>query len=589
MKTRNRNAQASVGSSAGARAARSLGFGVAISLFPAAQAFAFPLLGSDTETAAPTGTNLGGADVEDLQHHLQLVNGPLVAPQGGWAFQPRVDAQWLLTDNVYQAHSPRQWDFVTYVAPGFTVAGDLPRLQLYFTYQPTLAMHVEAGSLNSLTQQFSGSATATLVDDWAYLDVRAVSGVGSIYGGLGGFGGVGANAVAGTTAASFTGTGATIGLNKDTAVQSSSFLVSPYIQHRLGDYGNFRLGLSFGLTHSASINGFLASPFPTGGDNQQTYISSEEYFHYDTGDALNAFQYSFDASLNQANTLTGNNYYQTVAGVPQVGPSNYTSGNYYLTNRVAYQFNNTIQVFGTLGYENVTYNDQNFQNINGITWSVGTSLTPSPDASLTMSYGYNNGYYQFNMNGYYNVTARTSVNAAYYSSVGTQLQYLQSQLGLATGPNMTNVQNGGQLFTGTTLLAPQQGVFRFDTFSFGAQTNLNRDILSAYVGLSRSTQQGVNAAPPSTGTSFSVQWTHELQDDLLLVAAAAYNTSNQSAALNAINPGNSHAIILSAALQYQLSPTLGATLRYSFFDRVSEVSTNSIYQNMLILGVSKTF
>ena len=59
-------------------------------------------------------------------------------------------------------------------------------------------MHVEAGSLNSLTQQYSGTATATLVDDWAYLDVRAVSGVGSLYGGLGGIGGVGANAVAGT-------------------------------------------------------------------------------------------------------------------------------------------------------------------------------------------------------------------------------------------------------------------------------------------------------------------------------------------------------------------------------------------------------
>jgi uncharacterized protein (PEP-CTERM system associated) len=152
-----------------------------------------------------------------------------------------------------------------------------------------------------------------------------------------------------------------------------------------------------------------------------------------------------------------------------------------------------------------------------------------------------------------------------------------------------NGQNGGQLFTNTNLLGPQQGVFRFDTFQMGVQTIMTRDILSANLQVTKSTQQGINAAPPSNGSSFNVQWVHEMNEDMTLTTAAAYNTSSQSVTLSGINPGNSHAYIFSAALQYQLSPTLSASLTYSFFDRISEVSSNTIYQNLIVLGVSKTF
>jgi uncharacterized protein (PEP-CTERM system associated) len=579
-----------LGASSRARTARNFGLAAAIFGFPAADALAFPLIDPSNQTTVPTGTELSTPDVQDLQHQLQLVNGPIVAPPGGWAFQPRIDAQELITDNIFQAHSPRQWDAVTYFAPGFTLAGDLPKLQLYFQFQPTLQMHVEAGSLNSLTQQYSGTALATLVDDLAYLDVRAISGVNSVYGGLGGIGGVGANAVAGTSAANVSGLGNNnFNLNKNNQVQNSSLSISPYLLRRLGDYGNVKLGYSFNLSHSEALTGFLASPFPSGGTNQQTFISNEILAHYDTGDMFAQLQYSFDADLSQGQTTTGSQFYQTVAGVNPTGPNNYTSYNNYVTNRVSYQINPTIQVFVTGGYEYVRYTNQTYQTNNGPTWSVGTTLTPGPDALLTLSYGYNNGYYQFNGSGYYNITARTSVNASYYSSQGTQLQYLQNQLGLASGPNLVNGQNGGQLFVNTNLLGPQNGVFRFDTFQIGAQTIMNRDIISANLSITKSSQQGINAAPPSNGSSFNVQWVHELNQDMTLTTAAAYNTLSQSAVLSTINPGNSHAYIFSTALQYQLSPTLGASLRYSFFDRISEVSSNSIYQNLIVLGVSKTF
>lgn len=580
----------SVGGSASARKARTLGFGAVILALPATPALAFPLIDPYSQGPVPTGSDLSTADQQDLSHHLQLVNGPLVAPPGGWAFQPRIDMQFLLTDNVYQVNSPRQWDFVTYFAPGFSLAGDLTRLKANFTFQPTLTIYANASKLNALTQNYSGLATATLVDDLMFVDLRAISSVGSVYGGLGGIGGVGSNAVANYTAANVSGLGNGYGLNTNNLVQYSALSISPYLYRRLGDYGNVRLGISAGLSYSESINGFVASPFPTGsGNSQQSYYSIEEYFHYDTGDALNRIQYGFDANLQQAQTNTGSGYYPTVTGLQNFGALNYGNNSYTLSNKVSYRVNDTIQVFVTGGYQYVNYSDQTFRPINGPIWSVGATLTPGSDTSLTTSYGFNNGYYSFNMSGYYNATARTTLNTSYYSSLGTQLQYLQNQLGLATGPTLVNGQNGGQLFVATNQFGPQSGVFRFDTFSIGVQTSLDRDIISANFSWSKSTQQGVNSAPPSTGTTFNVQWTHALQEDLTLTTAAAYNTSNNSSQVTTFNPGNSHAIIASAALQYQLSPTLGASVRYSFFDRISEVNTYSIYQNMLVLGISKTF
>ena len=73
-------------------------------------------------------------------------------------------------------------------------------LQLTLSYAPTLALYARTGSLNALTQQLNGLATVTLVPDLAYVDVRALSGVHSLYGGLGGIGALGAPAGAGATA-----------------------------------------------------------------------------------------------------------------------------------------------------------------------------------------------------------------------------------------------------------------------------------------------------------------------------------------------------------------------------------------------------
>src|ERR1700749_4818400 len=86
---------------------------------------AFPLIGDDqvvpsTEPAAS----------EVLRHQLQMNNGLSAPAGGGWTIVPRLDWQEELTDNVLQEHAPRRADLVTFIAPGISLAGDLPRAQV---------------------------------------------------------------------------------------------------------------------------------------------------------------------------------------------------------------------------------------------------------------------------------------------------------------------------------------------------------------------------------------------------------------------------------------------------------------------------
>ncbi len=49
----------------------------------------------------------------------------------------------------------------------------------------------------------------------------------------------------------------------------------------------------------------------------------------------------------------------------------------------------------------IVYNTTGGLNVNDLTWSVGTTLTPDPDTSLTVSYGHLNGYNSLSVNGHY--------------------------------------------------------------------------------------------------------------------------------------------------------------------------------------------
>ena len=579
---------------AGPFAVRSLGLAAVLLLVPMTRVAAFPLLDAATEDQVSAGSELATPDAQDLRHQLQIVNGLAAPVGGGWTIVPQIDLQEMLTDNAEQAHSPRQWDLVTYIRPGINIAGDLPRVQLLFNYSPALALYARTTSLNALTQQMNGLGQVILVPDLAFVDVRAVAGVHSQYGGLGGLGDVGAPATAdvATTAATIpTLAGNSQGLNKNNEVQTFSYGISPYLLRRFGDWGVGKLGYSLDVTRSSTLSGFASPPFPTGGANGQTLVTNEEIGHFATGDILHSLQNSIDVDLAQTQTRTDAGFASATTGFAVQGQTT-SSTREIFTDQVTWQMNRSVALFVSGGHETIAYSGFGAQTINDLTWNLGATLTPGPDTSLTVSYGHQNGFNSWAVNGHYALTARTLLTASYGQTLGTQLEYLQNQLNLATvrGGTLVNAQNGGgTLFNGTNALAVQNGVFRTETLTLGSVTSLERDTLAINLLMVRQTQTGTSQTGSSgTSKTVSLSWVHAMRPDMTLGASFAYGLQDQSGT-SSFNPGNNTSFAASLAWQYQISDTVTAGVRYSLLNRSSAVAAYNTYENLLILGISKRF
>jgi hypothetical protein len=579
-----------------------IGLAAALGMIRTNGAAAFPLIDPSNQDQVPQGTELAAPDAQDLRHQLQIVNGLAAPAGGGWTFVPRIDLQEMLTDNVEQAHSPRRADLATYFAPGFSLAGNQPRVQMTLSYAPTLSLYARTGSLDALTEQLNGLATVTLAPDLAYVDLRALAGVQSLYGGFGGLGAVGAPA--GTAATAQAGipvlAGNAAGLNRNNEVQTASFGISPYLLHSFGDWGSGKLGYSLGLTRSDSLAGFFAPPYPTGGPNGQTLLSNEVIGHYATGEILSFVQDSVDVDI-----LHGQTSYD---GTGPAQPNGTSSSSIFLTDKVSYALTRDVVVFASGGHEDITYSNQvvstlgpngqiqqsSFSNapgprIHDFTWSLGGTWTPNPDSSLTVSYGHQNGFNAFTVNGHYQATPRTLLSVSYGSTLGTQLQYLQNQLNLAA-PNGTGAEvnglTGGSLFGATNALAVRDGVFRTDTLTVGSSTSLDLDIISVNLLLTRQTATS-GAGVSATSNGGSAAWLHQMRPDMTLSAALSLAVQDQTA--TAGRSGDTTSVAASLAWQYHLSETLTASVRYSFLEQQGPAAIYNIYENMLILGISKTF
>lgn len=555
-------------------------------------AIAFPLVDPTGDNPVPNGTELAAPDAQDLQHQLQIVNG--LAGAGGaqaWTFVPRFDFQQMLTDNVLQQNSPRVWDSVSYFAPGFSLLGNTPRAVVNFTFTPTLALYARESSLNALTEQINGTASVVAVPELLFVDVRTVTGVVNTYGGVGGGGGIG-----GTLAATPQGTipalaGNTQGLNRNNESQFASLSVSPYILRKFGDVGTLRVGDSVNVTRSDTLSGFASSPLPIGGINGQTMISNEQNAHFVTGDILEFFQNAVDADVLRSQTTSEAGSIAAVTGQPITAPVQSSMSTITYSDTVTYFATRAISLFASGGHEDIVYGGLNIPAIHDLTWSLGATITPNTDSQLTVSYGHQNGFNSFSANGYYSLSARTRFNASYGSTLGTQLQNLQNQLGLASSTgngSLVNGQTGGRLFGGINALPVQEGLFRTDMFDVGMQTAQDRDIFTFDFSLSKQTTQGFGPTVVGQADTFTTTWVHQMRPDMTLNAAIAYSIQSQSGGVGP-NLGDGTSIASNVAWQWQLSDTVSTSLRYSFLERQSKVALFNMYQNMLILGLSKTF
>ncbi len=549
---------------------------------------AFPELGG-RGSIVPTGTELAAPDARDLRNQLQIVNGLSAPVGGGWTILPRLGIQGMLTDNALQVQSPRSWDIASFISPGVTIVGETTRASLKLDYAPVLSLYARNTSQNGLAQQLNATGQVVLVPELAFVDVRAIAGVQARNGGIGGLGTLGMASASPITAGGFgNATGNNLGLSRQNQIQTSSFGISPYVTHRFGEYGVGRIGLGLNASRSSSVAGFGALPVVSSGTNPQNQFSAEQTARFTSGEILGRIQDTVDVYISQTTTSGQFNTNGTT------NPNNNSTSNstrQTISNRVTYAINTSFSVFASLGYENIQYSNALSQQIKGITWQLGTTWTPNPDSSVSVSYGRQEGAESLTLNANYAITARTFTTLSYSSRLGTQLQNLQRQLDagtVGTNGSLVNSQTGAPLFTGTNALGVDPGLYRFDTFTAGVNTTLERDQFTFNLTWTTQTSTGGGTPTGNSGTSktASVQWVRQLRPDLSLSAYAGYTLTNGG---SAGQTGNAPSIAASAALQYTFTETLSGVVRYSYFDRTSTTPGLTMNQNLVIVGVTKQF
>jgi Putative beta-barrel porin 2 len=580
----------------------------------ASVAFPFidPTNSDSVPTGAPLGTELPSTDSQGLRNQLRLTNPAAAGNPSAWTITPRLTMQEEFTDNALEVTSPRVFDAVTVFAPGIAILADTARLKLNFDYSPTLLLHAVEGPLNVMTQQLNATGLVTVVPDLAFVDIRAMSGVQSRLGsttGLGTLGSTNAGGAAGGPGTSGYQPGQ--GLNRNNEVQTSSFGISPYLLRQFGDYGTGKIGVSANASRYSTINGFFASPFPAGGTNGESLLSTEQIAHFVSGEFLEKFQDTIDVDLmqtrSQSDAVTGTAG-STLTTVPG---TSYTSQRQTFSNQISYALSHTFTLLASFGEQNITYSVGGFQNINGPIWSLGFTYTPSPDSSVTVTYGRQDGANAFNASGHFVVGGRSFFTLSYSNTVGTQLENLQNQLNnssVGAFGNLISSVTGGPTLIASNGIGVQNGVFRFNTFNASWTTSWLRDTLQASLTWSEQTNVtpslGLSSITfdPSTGaiilntvpisvagsaidfSTIGVNWTHELSPDLTLNSSASYSFIKRSSSI-----GNDGSLSTAVGLQYVLSPSTTLTARYSFFDRVSKIPGYSLYENLLLLGLTKQF
>ena len=559
-------------------------------VFGIAPAAAFPLFDPAGDTAVPKGTELAGPDARDLRQQLQLANGLAGTGGPGWTILPRLELQQMFTDNVLQVNRPRRWDLITYVSPGLSISGETQRVTMRFDYSPTIAMYARTSSQNALSHQLNGTGLITVIPNLAFVDVRAIAGVQNRNGLAGGAGGGLGGTTGALNAGTFNGTaGAAAGQTRNSLTQTSSFGVSPYLMNKFGDYGTGKIGYSANYTRSAGATGFTSLPFPTGGTNGQTMVTTEQIANFVTGDVFGAIQNTTDLQMTQSNgSSDGTN---TLGLTTALANRTFTSTRQTVTNKTSYAIDRTFTVFGTIGQQNINYSGGQGQNVNGLTWDIGATVTPNAESKITLSYGKKEGALSLSADAFYTLTPRTTTTLNYSETLGTQLENVRRQLDTAkvsgTGA-LVDTQNNATLFANNSAGFVQPGVFRFKTLNMNLATTLDRDLISATVVLSSQTATGGSAATSTSSDTrtLSLQWTHQLEPTLTWSTSASHSqiVSNGGALA-----GTTTTTIASTGLQQSFSDTLSGSLRYSFIKRSGANQLLNLTQNMIILGISKQF
>ena len=542
--------------------------------------FAAALCVQDTARAQLAGgglTDTGGitanGSLRDTVSTL-LTPGTRVNTGLPWLFSGAIDVEAGATDSPGGGGN-RKWQPLFIIAPDLSLSGVTSRLNVALTYSPRFTYYPDSNGQSLLSHTFNGNATAVVIPDLLYFNARGITGVSSRFG------------YSSLQSNSF--------YSQDDAVQTSSFSVSPYIQRTIGGLGTLTAGYVYSASFQDSagnvpVNFFAPNAAPTAGFGTTSNLRTHtEYASFTTGENLGRFQNTTSVSASQNG---GSRFYQ--------GSTSFSANN-----QLSYALTRWLTLLASVGYEEYKYPNGGY-SLTEPSWSVGVTVIPNADSSITIRYGQTAGVNTILANGSYSPTPRTRIYGSYDVGIQTGLGASQGLLG------RTNVGPGGLLIDrisgnpvlSNNYLASQYPLSRVKTLSVGGAVLLDRDTVTASVSHSKVTQLvnstdvlGITTAvgTQTDSTYATLAWQHDLNPTNSLYSSASYGVSNTGVYFG-VPGGSQETVQLYTGLNHTFTDTLTGSISYSHAERYGAAVRNlpttfggTASQNTVLVGLRKRF
>ena len=498
----------------------------------------------------------------EYQSKLQPTSG--LVPEPGFQLVPRISLGEEFNDNIYQSEYGRRWDLITLIAPGIAISNQSPRLRLSLNYNPTIQIYSRTSSLDAVQHQLSALADAVIVPDEFYVNARAYATVLPANGGFTGFN-------FGVPTVSSPGFGTTaLGLNKNNLSQVFSASVTPYLLHRFGDFGTGKVGLNLTESYASQTTGTLIGS-PAGPAEHTT--TGEAIAQFISGDSWGRL---LDIATLDAARSAGRG-----------ASANSTTA--LADNQIGYVLRPWLLPFGEFGVESLHYTNVTPNiSINDGIWGVGTTLLPNRDSRITLEYGHRDGITSFRADARYAVTARTVLSATYVAGLTTDLQNIQSQLeNTVLNPlgSAVNVSTGAPISLINSLAGINNTVYRNHQLTVTATTLMDRNTIALSVQHQNEQPIASTVEQPlvnDTTTSGTITWIRDINIRTSLTSSLSYGVRN-------VEEQNEKFFGASASLRYIFTDNLTGSAIYSYYNRGSNVPGESIYENIVLLSVTRTF
>ena len=514
--------------------------------------------GNPTLPGTATGVRVGplGQQID------QLTAGPLIAA-GGWTFTPSIGAQEIWFSNSgTPSQSPAAY-VMTNIAPAVVITGNTPSVQANISYNPDF-MFFSGGLGSDIAQNLNASATATLIPETLFLDLRGFA--------------TQLTATGGYTPGTVNTT------NPAYMTQITSFIITPFVRHQFGSFGTGEVGYSLGRTAFATPGGGPATATP--GLNafyNSTALSQQEYVAFKNGDDFGQIIASTLILAEQ----------DTASGAAPSGHNNLA------LQTLGYQLTPRFALLGQIGYEDIVYSGLPPVRIQDAVWSVGFQYTPTPGSQITAGYGHRDGVDAPFLSAAYALTARSTLYATYSETISTGATAIQGGVaGSTVDPvgNSLDPTTNAPLLVANGFYALMPGIFRMQNLSITETTTFDWATLSFSLQqtLMKEISQFANVPGFSqNGTYGILSLTRQVSESISANAALSYGVlyngviPGQGTAI--VPNGNSNIYSATLGLTDQLTRTISGSIMYQVSNFSQRSANTNLLQSMVMLSVNKTF